>query len=75
MTNKEKKKTIKSLIMVLVTIIILGAIVSVILYLKTDMLKSNKTLFMKYAFNGIKNIEENTSIIKISGNEKEDKYK
>ena len=39
MTNKEKKKTIKSLIMVLVTVIILGAIVSVILYLKTDMLK------------------------------------
>lgn len=56
MMPKKKKKTI--IIVSIIMLILILAITFILLYLKTDMFKSNQTLFVKYLGKNTENIDE-----------------
>ena len=56
MMTKKKRKTL--LIVILMLLILIIAATLIILYLNTDLFKSNETLFFKYVGKNAQNIEE-----------------
>ena len=61
-----KKKRMTLLISIIVAVIIIIAAILGILYIKTDMFKSNKTLFLKYLGKNAENIGNLQSIIQLN---------
>lgn len=61
-----KKKRMTLLISIIVAVIIIIAAILGILYIKTDMFKSNKTLFLKYLGKNAENIGKLQSIIQLN---------
>lgn len=58
-----KKKRMTLIISIIVAVIIIIAIILGILYIKTDMFKSNKTLFIKYLGKNAENVESLQSLV------------
>ena len=73
MTKRERKKLITILITVSIVSIIILTTIFVVIYVKTDMFKSNKTLFFKYMSSCVDNINNVTNIIN-DENIKNNKY-
>lgn len=61
-----KKKRMTLLISIIVAVIIIIAAILGILYIKTDMFKSNKTLFLKYLGKSAENIGNLQSIVQLN---------
>lgn len=61
-----KKKRMTLLISIIVAVIIIIAAILGILYIKTDMFKSNKTLFLKYLGKNAENIGNLQSIVQLN---------
>lgn len=61
---RKNKKTIKVTLIVAVLIILLAIVAIIVLYLKTDMFKTNKILFLKYLSKNTDNLESISNILK-----------
>lgn len=61
-----KKKRMTLIISIIVAVIIIIAVILGILYIKTDMFKSNKTLFLKYLGKNAENIGNLQSIVQLN---------
>ena len=61
-----KKKRMTLIISIIVAVIIIIAVILGILYIKTDMFKSNKTLFLKYLGKNAGNIGNLQSIVQLN---------
>lgn len=61
---RKNKKTIKVTLIVAVLIILLAIAAIIVLYLKTDMFKTNKILFLKYLSKNTDNLESISNILK-----------
>lgn len=54
--DEKRDKIIRNSIISVIVIIVLAVVISVVLYITTDMLKSEKTLFLKYAQKSVESL-------------------